>query len=88
MEIWLEWYRCVACLRPACSYYATYMWMVLALAGLSTRIEHLGVTSIIRALGLQERCYHRILNMFHSQALKLDLLTSLWIPFVKERFRP
>ena len=62
--------------------------MVVALAGLSTRTENVGVTSIIRALGLQERCYHRLLNMFHSRALRLDLLTRLWIGFVKDRFRP
>ncbi len=88
MEVWLEWYRCVALLRPACSYYATYMWMVLALAGLCTRTEHLGVTSIIRALGLQERCYHRLLHLFHSQSLKLDLLTELWIELATKLFRP
>ncbi len=88
MDIWLEWYRCVARLRPACSYSATYMWMVLALAGLCTRTEHLGVTSIIRALGLQERCYHRLLHMFHSRSLKLELLTKLWIELVRTLFRP
>ena len=88
MDIWLEWYRCVALLRPACSYSATYMWMVLALAGLCTRTEHLGVTSIIRALGLQERCYHRLLHMFHSRSLKLELLTKLWIELVRTLFRP
>lgn len=88
MDLWSEWYRCVELLKPACSYYATYMWMVLAMAGLSIRTEHLGVTSIIRALGLDERCYHRLLHMFHSSSLKLDLLSKIWIQLVKKLFQP
>ncbi len=88
MTLWIEWYKCVKELRPACSRNATFMWLVLALAGMSIRTECLGVTSFIRAMGLKERCYHRFLHLFHSSALKLDLLTACWIKLVKILFRP
>ncbi len=88
MQLWIEWYECVQFLRPACSHYRTYMWMVIALAGFSIRTEYLGVTSIARALGLEERYYERLLHMFHSNALNLDMLTSKWIKLVKKLFCP
>jgi hypothetical protein len=38
----------------------------------------MGVTSIVRALGLVPACYDRLLDFFHSPALDLDKLTRLW----------
>jgi len=38
----------------------------------------LGVTSIVRALGLEPACYDRLLDFFHSPALDLDKLTHAW----------
>jgi hypothetical protein len=38
----------------------------------------MGVTSIVRALGLLPACYDRLLDFFHSSALDLDKLTRLW----------
>ena len=46
------------------------------------RGDLLGVTSLVRALGLQERCYDRLLGLFHSKALILDALTQLWVRLV------
>jgi hypothetical protein len=43
--------------------------MALCLAGMTTRKELLGVTSIVRALGLEPACYDRLLDLFHSPAL-------------------
>ncbi len=37
MTLWLEWFRCVALLRPACARKATFLWMSIALAGFSVR---------------------------------------------------
>jgi hypothetical protein len=36
----------------------------------------LGVTSIVRTLGLAARCYYRLLHFFHSTALDLGRLTN------------
>ena len=52
--------------------------MSLCLAGMTTRKDLLGVTSIVRALGLEPACYDRLLDFFHSPALDLDKLTHAW----------
>ena len=36
---------------------AAYHWFVVVICGLMVRTDHLGVTSIIRALGLSEKKY-------------------------------
>ncbi len=52
--------------------------MLVVLAGFSVREDLLGVTSIVRGLGLQPKCYDRILDFFHSSALDLGKLTRTW----------
>jgi hypothetical protein len=52
--------------------------MALCLAGMTTRKELLGVTSTVRALGLEPACYDRLLDFFHSPALDLSKLTRIW----------
>jgi hypothetical protein len=52
--------------------------MAVVLAGMTTRQDLLGVTSIVRALGLRPACYDRLLDFFHSPALNLDKLTRAW----------
>lgn len=88
MVLWMEWYQRVRALRPACSRGATFMWMVLALVGLSIRTECLGVTSFVRAIGLKENCYYRLLHLFHTPALNLEVLTSCWVKLVSVMFKP
>jgi hypothetical protein len=46
---------------------------------MTVRTDLLGVTSYVRSLGLDEKCYDRILDFFHSAALNLDKLTILWV---------
>ena len=88
MALWIEWFRCVALLRPACSRRATFRWMCVALAGLSIRSELAGVTSFVRALWLKPASYRRLLHLFHTPGLDLDKLTQLWIRLALKRFRP
>jgi len=56
--------------------------MALCLAGMTTRKDLLGVTSIVRALGLVPAGYDRLLDFFHSPALNLDTLTRAWCDLV------
>jgi len=56
--------------------------MATALAGMTVRRDLMGVTSIVRALGLVPACYDRLLDFFHSPALNLDKLTHLWCNLV------
>lgn len=78
MRLWMEWWEWARALRPACARNRTFMWMLVVLAGFSVRGDLLGVTSFVRALGLQAVCYDRILDFFHSAALDLGCLTRTW----------
>jgi hypothetical protein len=76
--LWRHWWSLVCELRPACARTRSFLWMSLCLAGFSTRKDLLGVTSIVRALGLEPACYDRLLDFFHSPALDLNKLTRVW----------
>ncbi len=88
MLLWRRWLKCVEELRPACGRRRTFLWMVLILAGLSTRPERAGITSFVRVLELRERAYRRLLHLFHSSALSLERLTGLWTHLVLKLFMP
>lgn len=76
--LWNHWWNLVCELRSACARSRTFLWMSLCLAGMTVRKDLLGVTSIVRALGLEPACYDRLLDFFHSPALDLDKLTHAW----------
>lgn len=76
--LWLQWWNALAQVRPAFSRNRTFLWFALCVAGFTVRKDRLGVTSIVRALGLEEVCYDRLLDCFHSSAIKLDLLCAVW----------
>jgi len=82
MQLWIHWWSVVVLLRPACSRARTFMWFVTCIAGFTTRTDMLGVSSMIRSLGLHARYYDNLLNNFHSQSIKLDKMTRLWIKLV------
>ena len=85
--LWNDWWMMVCALRCACSREQTFLWMALCLAGMITRKDLSGVTSIVRALGLEPACYDRLLDFFHSPALDLNKLTRAWTVLVF-RFHP
>ena len=76
--LWNHWWNLVCELQSACARTRTFLWMSLCLAGMTVRKDLLGVTSIVRALGLEPACYDRLLDLFHSSALDLDQLTCAW----------
>jgi len=80
--LWNHWWTLVCQLRCACARTRTFLWMALCLAGMTTRKDLAGVSSIVRALGLQKTCYNRLLDLFHSPALDLDKLTRAWSALV------
>ena len=79
MQLWIEWWKVVACLRPACSRARSFMWLVVALAGFSVRSDLLGVTSIVRGLGLKGHYYDSLIRFFHSTAIDPYRLAQLWV---------
>lgn len=86
MKLWMYWWDAAWQLRPAFSRLRTFLWFVTSMAGMTVRTDLFGVTSIIRALGLKEFCYDRILDFFHSTALKRDVMTQLWVKIVLKIF--
>jgi len=75
---WLAWLRAVENLRPACARNATFLWMTTVLAALRLRPDLGGVTSLVRALGLNPASYYCLLHFFHSDSLNLNSLTLCW----------
>ena len=88
MELWLAWWNQVRQLRPAFSRTRTFVWFAVALAATCVRTDRLGVTSLVRALGLQERFYDRLLDCFHSRALNIESLTRCWASLVLSTLKP
>lgn len=78
LSLWAIWWNAIFLLRPAFSRLRTFMWFAIAVAGLTVRVDVLGVTSIVRALNLRRRLYTKLLDHFHSSGVKLDRLSALW----------
>jgi hypothetical protein len=78
MALWKQWLRWVRPLRPACARNRTFLWMCVILMGFCVREDLLGVTSFVRALGLNAMFYDRLLDFFHSGALHVGRLSALW----------
>ena len=74
----IHWWNAISLLRPAFSRQVTFLWFALCCVGLSVRSDHLGVTSIVRALSLRGSYYDNLLDCCHSSAIKLPALTALW----------
>lgn len=86
MQLWISWWNTVSLLRPAFARHRTFLWFVLVLAAFSVRPDLLGVTSFVRALCLRECFYDRLLQFFHSKAVKIDRLAQLWFNIVIRHF--
>jgi hypothetical protein len=86
MKLWIHWCNAIWLLRPACSRLRTFVWFATCVAGLTVRTDWLGVTSIVRALGLQARFYDQLLDHFHSAGVNLDAMSALWAQVVLRLF--
>jgi DDE superfamily endonuclease len=86
LSLWGIWWDAILLLRPAFSRLRTFLWFVTAVAGLTVRVELLGVTSIVRALNLRPGLYTKLLEHFHSSGIKLDRLAALWTQAVLALF--
>ena len=84
--LWIHWYNAIVGLRPAFSRQQTFLWFIVCVAGMSVRSDNLGVSSIVGALALHERCYDNLLDCYHSTAIKLSRLSALWTRTVLSLF--
>ncbi len=88
MSLWLAWWNLVRELRPAFKRNRTFLWFAVALAATCIRHDLRGVTSLVRALGLREACYDRLLDFFHSQGMDLSRLTLRWTALILKTLKP
>src|SRR5258707_9455945 len=86
LSLWSCWWNAIQLLRPAFSRLSTFMWFATIVAGITVRVDTLGVTSIVGALDLRPKLYHRLLAHFHSTGVKLDRLAALWTQVVLRLF--
>jgi len=86
MTLWKCWWQALWMLRPGCSRLSTFLWFSTCVIGLTIRTERLGVTSIVRAIGLEAGFYRHLLDNFHSKGIKLDKMTALWTQTVVRLF--
>lgn len=86
MQLWIYWWDAIWLLRPGCTRLRTFLWFATCVAGLTVRTDLLGVTSIVRALGLHERYYDNLLDNFHSTGVLLDKMSALWTQVVLRLF--
>ncbi len=49
--LWQPWWELLCELRSACARTRTFLWMAVCLAGMTTRQDLMGVTSLVRVLG-------------------------------------
>jgi hypothetical protein len=84
--LWIHWWNAIVVLRPAFSRQRTFLWFIVCVAGMSVRSDNLGVSSIVRALGLDERFYDNLLDCYHSTGIKLSRLSALWTRTVLSLF--
>ena len=81
--IWITWINIAWHLKPAFSRKKSFLWAIVTLIGLSTRIDQLGVASIIRTLGLGTKSYECLRHFFKSESVDLGLLSLLWARLVE-----
>jgi hypothetical protein len=67
---------------PCFSRKATFRWFVIILVGFMLRSDVLGITSIIRTLGLMPNCYEALVHFFASDAWTLSSIRQHWIKVV------
>ncbi len=86
MTLWLHWWDAIWLLRPVFSRVRSFLWFATTVAGLTVRTDLLGVSSIVRVLALKPLLYDRLLDHFHSTAVKADALVALWTRVVLKLF--
>lgn len=88
MQLWHHWIKVVEQLRPACSRYRTFLWLIIVLAAMTTRKDLAGVTSFVRSHWLKAACYDNLRKFFNSSGIKPDTLADVWVTLCLKIFKP
>ena len=63
---------------------ATYNWFVIIIMGFIIRLDHHGITSIIRWLGLKPSLYTALLSFFRTSSWRLKYIQQRWWQIVQD----
>jgi len=63
---------------------ATYNWFVIIIMGFIIRLDHHGVSSIIRWLGLKPSLYTTLLSFFRTSSWRLECIQQRWWQIVQD----
>jgi len=86
--LWKPWWELVCELRSACARTRTFLWMALCLAGMTVRKDLMGVTSLVRSLGLvpvSEQVVAVALRNTLPEFLATAAKTSILVKFIRDR---
>jgi hypothetical protein len=78
---WID--ETIALFRPCFTRKAAFGWFAVTLVGLMLRGDHLGVTSIVRELNLNDGAYTALLHFFKSDAWYFEDILLKWVDIVK-----
>ena len=84
MQLWIQWWIVIKRFRPCFARQKTFLWFVVCVMAFSTRTDLVGVSSFIRTLGIEELYYDRLLDFFHSKAVRMASITKTWIGLLLE----
>ena len=72
--------------RCCFSYWPTFCWFVIIILGFTIRFDHYGVSSFVRWLFLDPKCYDPMLRFFRTGSWCLSQIISQWILTIINNF--
>lgn len=72
--------------RACFSREAAFHWFVIVMVGMMVRVDHHGVTALIRWLVLDPTHYHALLWFFRAESWRVEAVRDQWGQVVKETF--
>ena len=71
--------------RKCFSRESAFKWFTVSIVSLMLRSDHLGITSFIRDLALDSKCYENLVHFFHSFSYRLSILRKKWYETVSRK---
>jgi hypothetical protein len=65
---------------------AAFKWFVIVIIGLLVRCDHDGISSIIRWLSLDPKCYETLCQFFRASSWSLACVSAQWTTWVARQF--
>lgn len=76
--------KILSCFQPSFSRKKAYGWFVTIILGFMTRLDKLGVSSVIRSMSLRPESYESMVHFFRASSWSLDEVRNRWYDAVKK----